>query len=118
MRATSDEFREYAASIFRQHNSASVTIIETLDVIAIEGDFLAESFDSAQFDFASYVKQLQQADELMLEACAPINELAAAHRDGSGITRSKQLALIDAIPECQRKTAEAEQIIAVLYEQL
>ena len=109
LRATSDEFRDYAATIFRQQNAASVAVVEALDDISLQSGTHSE--------LATHSTQLQLADEQMFAACAPLNSLAAARRDGSEISRSEQFALINAVLDCHGATIHAETIISNLYEQ-
>ena len=108
LRATSDEFKDYAAAIFRQHNATSVNIIETLDVIT----------QHPQLGLDDHIPQLQAADDQMLNACAPLNRFAANRRDGSNSSRSEQFALVNAVPECQRSTLNAEKLVSNLYDQI
>lgn len=98
VRVTSDEYREYAASVFRRQNAASVALIELLDAVEVDNSSLAQ--------------QISDADAALQRDCADLNAAAIARRDGQEVDHSVQRQLIATIPQCEVSTADAEALLA------
>lgn len=97
IRATSDEFREYAATVFRRQNAASVALMDVLDTVETTDPSLAQ--------------QILDADAALQSACADLNAAAIARRDDQKIDRSALRHLVETIPLCDVATANAEALL-------
>ncbi len=73
IRANSAAFREYAEQVFRVHNEVTTSMAYAID--ELEG---ADGTDE-------YRERLIAADDRMMQACATLDELALARRDGRKI---------------------------------
>ncbi len=89
----SPEFRDYVDAVFRQQNRI--------------GDELAFALDDA----ATEQPQLVAAEQLLLQACAGLNELAVAQRDGKKLSASRRLELARSVPACERAAATVAQTL-------
>ena len=89
----SPEFRSYVDTVFREQNRL--------------GDELAFALDDA----ATEQPQLAAAEQTLLEACAGLNELAAAQRDQKQLSVSRRLALAKSVPGCERAAAAVAQVL-------
>jgi hypothetical protein len=86
--AASEPFRAYVESVFRAQN-------EVLTELA----FALEE--------PGAVAELTAAEDLLLAACAPLNELAAAARDRQRRGARERLRAARSAPDCERATLAA-----------
>lgn len=95
LRATSPEFKDYAERVFRQQNSLSWALVEALETVS-DPDKL---------------HQLNHLESQLRQDCEPVNRLASARRRGTTSSRAEQLALVRALPECEARSQEAQQLL-------
>jgi hypothetical protein len=90
---TSPAFRAYVERVFREQNRLA--------------DELAFAIEAG-----SAVASATAAEQLLLEACAGVNELATARRDGTrlGVERSADAAR--SVPQCEAASRAAEAALA------
>ncbi len=100
MRANSPEFRDYARQVFEMHNEAVTKIAYALDDL---------EFDPDQID---RYNGIVDADDRMMDACAELNKLAIARRDDKQLGLSELARVASSIPDCERATAQATQLIS------
>ncbi len=100
MRANSQEFRDYARQVFEMHNEAVTTIAYALDDLESDPD---------QID---RYNGIVDADDRMMDACAELNQLAIARRDDKQVGLSELAGVASSIPDCERATAQATQLIS------
>jgi hypothetical protein len=100
MRANSQEFRDYARQVFEMHNEAVTKIAYALDDV---------EFDPDQID---RYNSIVDADDRMMDACAELNKLAIARRDDKQLGLSELARVASSIPDCERATAQATQLIS------
>ncbi|MEO0424551.1 MAG: hypothetical protein AAF184_19595 [Pseudomonadota bacterium] len=93
-----EAIREYAAEVFRRHNSVSSGLLEALPFLEADAPDLAE--------------QLLSAEDAMNTACAPIDAVAVRYRDGESVDLGDQLAFARALEACERETAALETLLA------
>ena len=101
LRATTAEFRDYAAAVFRRQNAATVAV----------ADSIADSMDATAVDDPAAVAALERAEARMLDACDALNVLAVARRDGSGLSRSALLDVADSVAPCDAATRHVESLL-------
>jgi hypothetical protein len=89
----SPEFRAYVERVFREQNRVA--------------DELAFALDAAPAR-----AELTAAEQVLLEACAGVNELATSRRDERRLGLQKRIAAARSAPDCERATQSA----AVLLE--
>ena len=100
MRANSQEFRDYARHVFEMHNEAVTKIAYTLDDLESDPD---------QID---RYNGIADADDHMMDACAGLDKLAIARRDGKQLKMSELAGVASSIPDCERATAQATRLIS------
>ena len=100
MRANSQEFRTYARQVFEIHNEAVTKIAYALDDLESDPD---------QID---RYNGIVDADDRMMDACAELNQLAIARRDDKQVGLSELAGVASSIPDCERATAQATQLIS------
>ena len=91
---TIDEFSKYTEAVFRRQNRASDQVI-----------MLAEEMDPPTY------QKLADAEEKMLEACRPLNEIAARQRDQESVGLTLKLEIAPAIDACDRATTRLETLL-------
>jgi hypothetical protein len=89
----SPAFADYVEQVFRAQNR-----------IAGELAFLLEDSELA----AAARAELAEAEARLLAACAPLNRLAIARRDGEDLGRWTELRLARQAPDCEAAAASAE----------
>jgi len=92
----SDEFRRYVETVFREQNRVATALAFALE----------DADDEARLD------ALEAAEEDLLAACAGLNAIAAARRDGERLGRLQALSAARAAPECERATADAQGLLS------
>jgi hypothetical protein len=92
------ELPAYAQSVFKRRNAVST-------------QFLLRTPEIADDDAAS-AAQLDAAEQRMDEACAPVDALAIAYRDGQHVGLQAKLKLAHALEACSAATSAAEQALA------
>jgi len=97
LRATDDEFRSHAEAVFRRQNRTLVEIGERSDSVSASDSAAAEA--------------LVRAEMQMLEACAPLNQLAIARRDGNSLPKPRLWEVAESVPECDASTREARRLL-------
>ena len=93
MRLNSEQFRAYVAQTFRAQNR----IADELAFAILDADEQGKS---------DYVRRLEVLDERLSIACAGINELAVAQRDGIDLGARRKLELARQVPGCDGVAAE------------
>ncbi len=91
----SDDFRRYVETVFREQNRVATELAFALE----------DADDDVRAD------ELAAAEEDLLAACAGLNAIAAARRDGERLGRLQALAAARAAPDCERATAAAEALL-------
>ena len=91
---TIEEFTMYTEAVFRRQNKASNQVI-----------MLAEEVDPATY------QKLAEAEEQMLEACGPLNKIAARQRDQESVGLSLKLEIAPTIDACDRATTQLETLL-------
>ena len=86
------ELPEYAQTVFKRHNAVSTALLEPMVAL-----------DESSPDYAL----LADAEDRMIEACAPVDALAIAYRDGERIGFSEKLRLARALESCEQATEAA-----------
>jgi hypothetical protein len=94
LRLGSDGFRGYVERVFREQNR-----------VADELAFAAEAPGPARAALAA-------AEDELLAACAGVNELATARRDGRRLGIGRSVRLAQSVPQCERATEAALQHLA------
>lgn len=92
-----DEFRSYAEQVFRRHN-------------AVESELLFLLPELEERDPERY-RRLSRAEEAMLDACAPLVEIAQRRSRELSIGFFKRLHLPPKITACDRETRRVEQLL-------
>ena len=95
LRATSPAFKDYAERVFRQQNNLSWALVEALDTVS----------DPEK------LQHLTQLEIQLRQDCEAVNRLASAHRKGESSSRAQQLALVRALPQCEARSQEAQQLL-------
>ncbi len=93
-RLRGNEIRDYAAEVFRRHNTVSSRLLQALPYLEEADPSLADS--------------LLDAEQRMNAACAPIDALAVAYRDGADVALGDRLAFARALNDCEETTAALE----------
>jgi hypothetical protein len=93
----SDRFASYAESVFREQNRVATELAFALEDVSPQ---------DAAFE------ELDAAEESLLTACAGLNEVAAAARDGDGLGLRRRLGAARQAPDCERATAAASAALA------
>jgi hypothetical protein len=83
---TSTEFPAYVERVFREQNR------------------LADQFAFALEDGAKTPPELEAAEQSLLTACARLNELATARRDGRRLGVRRSAAAARSVPACEETT--------------
>jgi len=94
---TSPDFRAYVERVFRRQNQ-----------VATEVELALEDAPAA----ASAPAGLAAADDRLLAACAGLNELATARRDGVKLGLRRQARAAKTVPQCERAAQAAADALA------
>ncbi len=96
MALNSKEFRAYVGAVFRHQNR----LADALAFAIVDGDS------------ESHLQRLENAEQRLISACAGVNELATAERDGAklGVWRKRRLAR--QVVDCQIAAGAAEKVLA------
>jgi hypothetical protein len=89
---TSNEFANYVERVFREQNRVADALAFALEGAAGRAD-------------------LMQAEQSLLTACAGVNELATARRDGESLGFRRSAANARSVPECERAAQEAARVL-------
>lgn len=92
----SDEFAAYVERVFREQNRVATA--------------LAFALEDAQPASARF-EALSAAEDTLLAACADLNALAAARRDGERLGPLKGLRAARGAPECERAASSADDLL-------
>jgi len=87
LRLDSPEFRDYVERVFREQNEVATTLA-----------FGQEEASGSRYD------ALLEFEDALLAACAEINELAAARRDGRSLGVREQARMATTAPGCEATT--------------
>lgn len=96
-RVPRSELRDYAQEVFRRRNAASTRFLDQ--------DALTDAEDPA------VASKLENAERRMDEACAPVDALAIAYRDGQRIGMLAKLRLVRALQGCAEATEAASRAL-------
>lgn len=86
----SSEFRDYVEAVFREQNR------------------VADELAFALEDAAAPDPALAGAEQTLQDACAAVNELATARRDGRPLGARRSLAAAKTVPQCEEAALAAE----------
>jgi len=87
----SEAFADYVERVFREQNRVASELAFALE----------DTVDPARLDV------LETAEDALFAACADLNEMAAARRDGRRMGAFRALAAARQAPECERAAARA-----------
>ena len=96
-RVPRSELRVYAQDVFKRHNAVATRFLEQ--------DALVESEEP------DVARKLEDAERRMDEACAPVDALAIAYRDGEHIGLLAKLRLVHALEGCSDATEGASRAL-------
>ena len=91
---TIEAFSKYTEAVFRRQNRASDQVI-----------MLAEEVDPPTY------RKLTEAEKKMLEACRPLNEIAARQRDQESVGLKLKLEIAPTIDACDRAATRLETLL-------
>lgn len=94
---TIEAFEQYTEAVFRRQNRASDQVI-----------MLAEEVDQATY------QTFAEAEEMMLEACRSLNEIAARQRDQESVGLTLKLEIAPTIDACDRATTRLETLLRAI----
>lgn len=94
---TRDELRTYAEQVFRAHN-------RTLSRLIMHSQHLESRDPEAH-------RRLQDAEERMLTACEPMNQLAVLRRDERPADTEARMRVPDTVASCERETQRVERLL-------
>ena len=97
-RVPRDELPQYAEAVFKRRNAVSTEFLERTPALE-DGD-------------PAILAALEEAEQRMDEACAPVDALAIAWRDGERVTFGAKLELARALEDCASATDAAERALA------
>ncbi|MFQ5660419.1 MAG: hypothetical protein ACE5GZ_08325 [Gammaproteobacteria bacterium] len=92
-----EEFRAYAEQVFRRQNHASS------EIIMLQLD--AESEDNDQYS------RLMNAEEKIIDACSPLNRMAARMAENRKINPSLKYEIFYSLSKCDHVTRDVETLI-------
>lgn len=90
----STEFASYVERVFREQNRIADAL-----AFALEGEPAGHA-------------DLMEAEQSLLTACAGVNELATARRDGEGLGLKRSAANARSVPTCERAAQVAARLLA------
>ena len=88
----SPEFRAYVERVFREQNRVADELAFAIEAAPARAEPAA-------------------AEQALLAACAGVNELATARRDGRRLGPKRELAAARSVPECERATQSAATLL-------
>ena len=91
------ELRDYAQTVFKRRNAVATQFLEQ--------DIAADA------DGSEAVAKLEEAETRMDDACAPVDALAIAYRDGDRIGLLAKLQLVRALEGCATATEAASRAL-------
>jgi hypothetical protein len=97
-RVSRAELPKYAEEVFKRRNAVSTGFLERMPALE-DGD-------------PAILATLEDAERRMDEACAPVDALAIAWRDGERVGFGAKLELARALEGCASATAAAERALA------
>ncbi len=89
----SAEFASYVERVFREQNRIADAL-----AFALEGDAAGRA-------------DLMEAEQSLLTACAGVNELATARRDGEGLGLKRSATNARSVPTCERAAQAAARLL-------
>ena len=95
---TEAEFAAYVEHVFRHHNKVYNDLIDSLAMV--------DETDTVTSD-----EELKHAEETMLNACLPVNEIVSASTEGRQVGMGKKMRLVQAVPDCELATRRLELMI-------
>lgn len=93
----STEFREYVERVFREQNQAATALAFAQD-------------DSS----GTRYETLLELEDALLEACADLNEVAAARRDDRALGLRQQASMAATAPNCESMTRQTQDALDAL----
>ena len=93
----SPEFREYVERVFREQNQAATALA-----------FAQDDASGARYE------TLLQLEDVLLEACASLNALAAARRDNRVLGLRRQARMATTVPSCESMTRQTQEAFDAL----
>ena len=93
LRLASADFRQYVERVFREQNRVADELAFALEAPGAERG------------------ELGGAEQRLLEACAGVNELATARRDGRSLGVRRSTASARSVPACERAASDAARLI-------
>ena len=97
--ALSADLRQRGEEVFRHHNQ----LVSELILFNADVELSDSELDS-----------LELSEAKMIEACKPLNQLAAIVRDGGKTSLSKRASVPKAISRCEQQTQEMEHLLSNL----
>jgi hypothetical protein len=96
-RVPRSELRDYAQEVFKRRNAVSTRFLEQAALVETEDSAVATN--------------LENTEQRMDEACAPVDALAIAYRDGERIGMLAKLRLVRALQGCAEATDAASRAL-------
>ncbi len=93
----STEFREYVERVFREQNQAATALA-----------FAQDESSGARYE------TLLELEDALLEACADLNEVAAARRDDRALGLRRQARMAATAPNCESTTRQTQEALDAL----
>lgn len=94
---TADELREYSERVFRRHNRVTTRLM------------MAPPLDDAVSRSAR--RQIEKAESRMYDACATLNEIAAARSSGREVERALENEARKTVRACAESTRRLESLL-------
>ncbi len=101
MALNSDQFRSYVEATFRHQNR----VADSLAFALLDRESAAPN---------NPIHSLETAEEHLIAACAGVNELATAERDGTRLSLLAKRGLARQVADCQKAADSAERILMAL----
>lgn len=95
---TQQEFADYVERVFRHHN---MVYNELLTELALENPDYSDTENA----------ELHKAEQTMLSACAPLNDVVIARTEGGQPEISAYMKLTSSVPACEAATERVEELI-------
>ncbi len=93
----STDFREYVERVFREQNQAATALA-----------FAQDESSGARYE------TLLELEDALLEACADLNEVAAARRDDRALGLRRQARMAATAPGCESTTRQTQEALDAL----
>ncbi|MEE8542915.1 MAG: hypothetical protein V3S94_03585 [Gammaproteobacteria bacterium] len=94
---TSPEFRAYVERVFREQNQAATALA-----------FAQDESSGPRYE------TLLELEDALLEACADLNEVAAARRDDRALGLRRQARMAATAPNCESTTRQTQEALDAL----